>query len=76
MSIFNHAATLQLLHCFSGSVLLAKQLIAILTFFNSKLADTALVALNIRDVKVDLLVEDNKIFVHLYLEVVATGFDL
>ncbi len=56
MSIFNHTATLQLLHCFSGSILLAKQLVAVISFLNSKLADTALVALDVRDMKVDLLV--------------------
>lgn len=76
MSVFSHAVTLQLFHCFPGSVLLAQQLIAILAFFNSKFADTSLEALNVRYVEVNLLFEDHQILVHLDFEVVAAGFYL
>ena len=68
--------SLQLLHGLARLILGTSKLFHRITFFDSKFANQALIALNIGNMEVDLLLKHDKLFVHLNLQVVSTSLNL
>ena len=75
-SLRRGAVHLELLHRLSRLLLVPAKLFHSLSFLDSKGADTTLISLDIMDMQVDLLLQDNQLFLHLDFQVVSRGLNL
>ena len=76
MALASRSICFELLHCLASLVLDAAQLFDCVTFLNCQSTHKALVTLNVSDVQVDLLLENDKLHIHLDFQVISSGLNL